>query len=442
MMKYAFRLFIAISCLTGYNSCKPTSEKADTDQQESPKILTPTFGLIIPTKTIRSKEGFQISNVDKSVLNEAINSGANYLMNQINSNGYFKYRVNPNTKPAPMYNMLRHSGAIYSLMMFNEIRDENKSCEVASSAIDFLKKSSLGPVDNLKNMLGVWSFPDIIPSVNKPQLKLGGSGLGLIAMTALKRCQPASTKLETLQQVGNFICFLQKEDGSFYSKYFPAPKGRDDSWTSLYYPGEAALGLCLLYEIDGNEKWLKAALSAMNNLYEIRKGKRVVEADHWALITTGRLLNLIRNVDTSLVYFEDILINHAVQICESMLISSYRFNEDSEYAGCMTIDGRTTPTATRLEGLITAFTYIPAENSVLRTSMFEVIEDGIGFLLRAQEKEGKYYGGMPRTFISKSNIPGTVKQTDKRNAEIRIDYVQHALSAMILYDQVFLFEQP
>ncbi len=83
---------------------------------------------------------------------------------------------------------------------------------------------------------------------------------------------------------------MQKNDGSFYSKYIPEKGGRDDSWTSLYYPGEAALGLLMLYEKDPSPEWLQGAADAMSYLSRIRYNKIIVEADHWALIATAKLL--------------------------------------------------------------------------------------------------------------------------------------------------------
>ena len=56
---------------------------------------------------------------------------------------------------------------------------------------------------------------------------------------------------------------MQKEDGTFYSKYIPAEGGRSVRWTSLYYPGEAALGLLMLYEKDPSAAWIQAAANAI-----------------------------------------------------------------------------------------------------------------------------------------------------------------------------------
>ena len=97
-------------------------------------------------------------------------------------------------------------------------------------------------------MLAVWSEPEVNRSGKPLQAKLGGTGLGLVALLSLENIQPGFTPLADLQALGRFTVYMQKEDGSFYSKYIPSAGGRWDEWQSLFYPGEAALGLLMLYQ--------------------------------------------------------------------------------------------------------------------------------------------------------------------------------------------------
>ena len=78
------------------------------------------------------------------------------------------------------------------------------------------------------------------------QAKLGGAGLGLIALAELDKIQPRFTPIADLRRLGRFIVFMLKSDGRLYSTFVPAAAGRQDHWQSQYYPGEAALGLLLL----------------------------------------------------------------------------------------------------------------------------------------------------------------------------------------------------
>ena len=141
-------------------------------------------------------------------------------------------------------------------------------------------------------LLAIWSKPEINHGNSPVQAKLGATGLGLVALLSVEKIQPGETPLEDLRRLGQFLIFMQKEDGGFHSKYIPSQNGRTDKWTSLYYPGEAALGLVMLYEKDPDAKWLEAAAKAIGYLAKQRAGRRRVEADHWALIATSKLLPL------------------------------------------------------------------------------------------------------------------------------------------------------
>ena len=85
-----------------------------------------------------------------------------------------------------------------------------------------------------------------------------------------------------------------------------------------------------------------------------------------------------------------------------------------------------------------AIRFLPEEYATLRRRMISVINDGLLFLLRAQLRSGQYAGGIPRAIKELSEKhPQFNNSFNRRVTEIRIDYVQHALSAMILYTQYF-----
>jgi hypothetical protein len=202
--------------------------------------------------------------IDSMQLKEAIHLSANYLINRCNDNGKFLYRINLNTniRPKPKYNLLRHAGTIYALTTYDQHYPGKITQNALDRAVGFLKESSIAPLSTRKDLLAVWSHPEITGS-NKPvQAKLGGTGIGLLALLSVEKRRPGTTPVEYLRKMGNFLLFMQKTDGSFFSKYIPGKGGKDDSWISLYYPGEAALGLLMLYEKDPSVAWLQAAATA------------------------------------------------------------------------------------------------------------------------------------------------------------------------------------
>jgi hypothetical protein len=353
------------------------------------------------------------------------------------------------------YNLLRHNGAIYSLGLSYQRSPNNEVLQAMQRAVDFLKKEAIAPVpepsaqmtddDNvyekrphIPNLLAAWETNGITGgNTGNPTAKLGGAGLALIALVSLEQTLPGSTEIEYMRQLGEFIRFLQQEDGSFYCRYLPHKGGKDDTWVSLYYPGEAALGLLYLASIDDNEEtrnnWIESAKKTLLYLEDLRRTQELedVEPDHWALLATAKLLPLLdeRSNDYWLVY------QHGVKVVQSMLSVQTR-EELEENDGCHTSDGRTCPTATRLEGLLAAMTFVRDDELFvvdwlpkverLRDRMLFFIQLGINFLLDAQETDTTYnmHGGVPARFPPES-------EDDK---DVRVDYVQHSMSAMIAYE--------
>ena len=363
-------------------------------------------------------------------LDESIESGANYLINACGDDGQFVYRINvdPNIRPSKSYNVLRHAGTMYSLAMYHRWKPDDKAVAAIERAAKFLNDRCIEPLKDQPELSAVWSRPELNYDEDDPtQAKLGAAGLALIALTSLEQIKPGSTDIEQLRAIGRFIVYLQKQDGSFHCKYIPSLGGRQDDWVSLYYPGEAALGMVMLYEHDSNPQWLQCAANAIAYLARSRESESDVPADHWALLATAKMLPHYDKCEQPVP--RDRLVGHAVQICKSILDDMDEAASAEAWSvlrGCLTGDGHTTPTATRMEGLLAALTFIPAKQSDLRLRMVDAVENGIGFLCRAQIAKGGYRGAITRAVLRTSI-------NDERATEVRIDYVQHALIAMIQY---------
>jgi len=361
-------------------------------------------------------------------LPNSIKLSADYIIRFTNPDGRFDYLVNRNTNTVEQknYNILRHSGTIYSLGQYYDTYKDQKALDTMILAAQYLKDCCVLDVIGRKDMLAVWSLPKINKGVRLKKAKLGGTGLGLVALVSLEKIKPGTTDINYLRKLANFILYMQKPDGSFYSRFIPFTGGRDDSWTSLYYPGEAALGLAMLYEIDPQPKWLDSSVKTLTYLADSRKGKISVPADHWALIATNKIIKIAD--ENSLSIPRKKIIDHGIQISEIILNNVPKLPETSPIYGCLLPNGNTTPTSTRLEGLLAFYGVLPDEYKQLREKIQKVSANGISFLERVQIKKGRYKGGIPK-------VP---EHGNKKGSEqIRIDYVQHALSAMIEYQKLF-----
>lgn len=362
----------------------------------------------------------ELPAVSAGQLKGAVDEGIRYTVRSTKPSGEFVYLENldPNQRYKPVYNVLRHAGAMYALADSYQYKPQPKVKAALVRAARWLQTKYIKPVKGVKDVLAVWSLPSDRAGEGPLEIKLGGIGLGLVGLLETEKVAPGTTSLKTLRQLGNGILFLQNPDGSFYSKYDPAKGGKLDNWISLYYPGEAALGLAMLAERDPDPKlktrWINAAFRAIGSLARARATSQNVPADHWVLIATARLWPLHAFSDQSVP--RALLLQHAIQICEVIV------NDPALR------DVRTTPIATRVEGMNAALTFLPPEQQPLREKMEQEVENGVAFLIKTQVKQGPQQGGMTRAYTEPGSPP-----VDNRANELRIDYIQHALSAWLEY---------
>lgn len=370
----------------------------------------------------------------------SIQAAGDFLVGQCTDSGKFVYRLNLDARISltSKYNLLRHAGTMYSLAQYYQWQPNEETLAALLRSAEFLQQN-IGPLDHSPELLAAWSRPELTGGRHPLKAKLGGAGLSLVALTSLEHIRAGTTPMETLRGLGRFILFMQKLDGSFFSTYVPADGGRRDNWVSLYYPGEAALGLIMLHDLDPNPKWLHAAAKCIAHLAKIRQGKLTVEADHWALLATARILPHLEQCNSLLSRRQALA--HAEQICLHILSEQQLTEFSGQAYGGFAYDGRTCPTATRLEGLLAMLDDFDPENSPSATRMDGAVSKGVSFLLRAQVHAGPYTGAMPRGI---SHLPKRHSAYDRhfnqRVTEVRIDYVQHFLSAMIAYHARFPVE--
>lgn len=397
-------------------------------------------GSVYGAASTQRENAAESGRIERARLRAFTRRANNYLVNKCDADGRFTYRImlNPQMTVSERYNMLRHAGTMSAMIDFEKRYPDSNTRAALTRAAQYMQDVATGPVGGDTNMLAIWTREQVTGYTNTPlKAKLGGAGLALTALTMLTDVVPEAASRHDMRRLGRFIQFMQHDDGSFYSKYIPCEGGRSDRWTSLYYPGEAALGLILLYERDPFSGWLQSAADAIGYLAQSRQGKAGLPMDHWALIATARLLPYYDLCPSPSVTRRQ-LITHAETICDLMVPDDPFFTPGLPGYGCMTADGRTTPTATRLEGLLSAMQFLPTGNRALWAKITPAAHAGVDFLLRAQVKQGEHAGAVPRVVRTLPTAhPDYTRSFNRRATEVRIDYVQHALSAILLYEDFY-----
>lgn len=365
-----------------------------------------------------------------------LQAAGNYFKNHQLKNGRFEYILNPdgNSGNNDIYNVVRHAGVVYALAIYGQHTGDDQFSGVLQKASQYLWDINIKTVDNTGH-LAVWSVPGenfYIDSFGKA--KLGSTGLALSGMIVEERISGVALPLDKLQKLGEFLLYMQLEDGSFYSSYHEKA-GRVEPKKYQYYPGEAALGLCALYERDPQAKWLEGAIKAVslsaNNLEEMEQ-KAI---DHWDLIAIAKIFDLLKAEGKDLSSYDYLLV-YSRRLVERLLAE---WNA-STVKGSFMSDFGTTPTATRIEGLTAIAPYLKEDKALLEPTL-TVIKEACMFLMNSQLKEGPYKGGIPmaihkKKYENSEESRFAIDNYNKHAAEIRIDYVQHAMCALLGYDRL------
>jgi hypothetical protein len=356
---------------------------------------------------------------------DAIDAAAAYL-HRHQQDGRFVYRIRMDgSTPGPRYNVVRHAGALYGLAQHFELSGSDASRQAVLEGARELRRRYLHPVRGVPGAMAVFSLaPEEVEGSR--YAKLGGSALGLVALLAARDLDPEAVPLDELRGLGEFILFMQEANGRFRAKYHEQA-GFAHDFESVYYPGEAILALARLHRADPDPRWLSAALDAAAFLVRSRQGATRLPNDHWLMIATADLLPLLDAVDDPPISREALLA-HAIALGHTMLEEQRRAARELDAPGSFLPEGTSTPTATRLEGLAALHSVLSERHEPLRRQIRTAIERGIAFLLRCQVRGGRADGGVLRALRP---LPGAPPDFNRRQQEIRIDYNQHALSALI-----------
>lgn len=323
----------------------------------------------------------------------ALLDGAASLTQRVTAEGRFRYRLDGDGLALKGYNVVRHAGTLWALEQLHREHPE-------AVARGPLERASRGLMDCCLAPLPKWPFEAIwsVPEGEPDEAKLGAAGLALAAWSGLSAQGLQAPPPERLRALARFIVYLQKPDGRFHSKFQTG--ARRDRWVSLYYPGEAALGLLTYAAIDADPLWEASARRALHVLAAPRVASGSAPPDHWAVIATA-----------ALPLPEPLLLAQVRLILTGMLAEQ---RADGHFGP----SGRSAPTATRLEAIAAGRRLLPMDDP-LQPRLRAAFDAGVAALLPRVRSEAPWQGAV----IRGGNAP-----SEARFHELRIDDTQHALS--------------
>jgi len=219
--------------------------------------------------------GRRILPADRSTAELLAQKSSGYLSSVCRDDGKFVYGYYPiDNEVIAGYNMLRHAGTVWNLIMQYEMCGDESLVPVIERSLDFLGK-------HISYKDTKTAFLD-----DGTALNIGGNGLAILAYSTYSEVFCTNKYNALIRALACGIVYMQKSDGSFIHTLNRNTFGTAEDYVIIYYDGEAAYGLAKAYGVLGDARFLKSAKKAadyfIKNHYE-------AEHSHWISYTFNEL---------------------------------------------------------------------------------------------------------------------------------------------------------
>lgn len=224
-----------------------------------------------------------ISELNKEVLNDLINTSSEYLSSQVNPDtGRFYYGWHPCfDRYIDNYNTLRHASSVYAMLEAWEVTRSASLLVSIEKAIGYLLEEYVKDV----NVNGTdKSF--LIDSGN--EIKLGGTAACLLMLCKYTELINQDKHMELLNRLALGIMHMQQADSSFIHVLNYPDLSMKEKFRIVYYDGEAIFALMRLYKIIEDQKILSAVERAIEYFIENNYSQY---NDHWLAYAVKELIS-------------------------------------------------------------------------------------------------------------------------------------------------------
>ncbi len=338
-----------------------------------------------------------------SLVEECARYGADYLVFNQYCNGKFRYLYDAEDDEYDdsEYNIVRHAGTCYALLDLYKELDEEQYLQAGVAGLDYL-----------------CSFTHMISSDKWAidwggKIKVGTISLAILGMVRYWETTGNENYNIYVENFANFIVSQQRDDGAFAGIYGERKENR-------YYSGEAFFALAMAYDMLEDRSYRRAMKDALDYYWSDDYEYDDAAFIPWASSGCAKWYEL-----TDYSRFRDFCFNMTdTQISRQNLI----YDKDelgNELYGY--ILGPTVNTGVYLEGIGDALRIAKLIHDYKRIAEYSnSLKAGIEWVLSLQFRKksqlacpNRGYGGFHNGF--------TIKHAN----HIRIDYNQHAISALL-----------
>jgi len=358
--------------------------------------------------------------VDSAAIRQACRAGGDYLCRILQDDDQFLYEGDlGRDKYKTTYNVLRHEGTTYALYQLYLATREERYRLAADKAWSWVLKQIRSDTDKAGRQC---SFP-----IEDKQVKLGGTGLALIALSERLKVQSTPGDLRLGMQLANHILRSQNPDGSFES-YWPYKGRKAKKYRSIYYPGEALLGLMRFYELKPDPEYLACAERGAH--YFIHERWRLlgmefsVPPDAWLMLALNELHKVHPRKD-----YADYCLRIADAMAADQLLAGWQVPYPDYRGGYFPYPPNVTPAGSRMEGLTAAYRLATRANRDTRP-LRRVIAEAARFQIERQIRPAFVH-----LYPNPARAIGAFRDSPISN-DIRIDFNQHNISGLLVAAEI------
>lgn len=361
-----------------------------------------------------------LPEIDSDYIMQACRWAGDFLCNLIKPDNTFYYEGDVGRdKYNNRYNLLRHAGTCYSLYQLYRATGESRYRLDTNRAWQWLLRQMRYDTDDQGNTC---AFP-----LEGKKVKLGGAGLTLIALSERLHIEHNDADLTLGRQLANHIMRSQKKDGSFDS-YYAYKKKKASRRRSIYYPGEAMLGLMRFYAHDPDQRYVdtvaKAADYLIHERWKILGIELNVPPDAWLTIALNELHKVRPQKD-----YADYCMKLADGLVNDQILNPWLAPYPDYRGGFFPYPPMVTPAGARNEGMTAAYELgkrAGYDTTDLRHTILESARWQIERLIRPE---------FEHLYPNPERRLGAFRHSPMSN-RIRIDYNQHNISGLLIAAQI------
>lgn len=339
----------------------------------------------------------EVEAIDVECAEEIIDSASSFLLGQVKEDGSFVYGYYPEfDKEIENYNILRHSGTIWSLICRYRMFPDEALKEKIDSTIAYM----------LSQILYDEEGAAYINEEKDEELKLGANGIAVVTLTEYMDVFGGEEYREVCEALGEGILKQQNADGSYWHVLY-IDFSKLEEFRTVYYDGECTFALTRLYSLTKEQKWLDAACKAIDHFIA---ADYTQYRDHWVAYSLNEVTKYVDRQE----YYDFALANAT-----------------NNYAKIL---GRWRTYPTNLELLISSFeTWQRMVDKGLDTGDFDVQDLLDAIAARANRQlSGYFYPEQAMYMQNPERILGSFMMRNDK-FRVRIDDVQHNIGGYYLY---------